>query len=75
MEVDGTVNGDFSFNKMCEVPLIFDLQVLVLHFKKKSAYSDRLPDMQSKLDSIGQSLGIFLKHLCILDSPLMSLKK
>ena len=74
MEVDGTVNSDLSLNKMCQVSLIFDLQVLAWYFKKKLAYSDRFADMQLKPGNVGQSRGIFSKHLWILDSPLMLLK-
>ena len=59
MEVDGTVNSDLSLNKMCEVPLIFDLQVLVWYFKKKLAYSDRFADMQLKPGNTSQSGRIF----------------
>ena len=59
MEVDGAVNSDLSLNKMCEVPLIFDLQVLVWYFKKKSAYSDRFAEMQLKPGNTSQSGRIF----------------
>ena len=44
MEVDDIVNSDWSLNKMCGVPLIFDFQVLTLYFKKESGYSHRFAE-------------------------------
>ena len=49
METDSTIDSDLSFNKMSEMCLINDLQVLAWYFRY-SAYCDRLADKQLKPD-------------------------
>ena len=63
MEVDGTVDGDLSFNKKSEVSPIYDMQVFARYFKKEPTYSHRLVEMQLRPDTIGLSGGSFSKHL------------
>ena len=68
MEVDDIADSDLSFNKKSEVSLIYDLQVFALYIII-STYSNKLPEMQLKPDTIGLSCGNFSKKLRILGSP------
>ena len=68
MEVDGTVDSDWSFNKKSELSLIYDLQVLAWYFKRMPAHSDKFAETRLKLDTASLDDEIFSKHLCILAS-------
>ena len=62
MEVNGIVDSDLSFNKKSELYIINDLQIFAWYFKKESADSDRLAEMELKPDTIGLSGGKFSKN-------------
>ena len=59
--MNAIVDSDLSFNKKSELYIINDLQIFAWYFKKESADSDRLAEMELKPDTIGLSGGNFQK--------------